>query len=276
MPRFSARALITASLLLLALSVLILSQAGYLRPAEGLALRPLAALQGVIAPRLAALRGLTRSPADVTTLRARNAELEAEVARLQQEVITLREQAAEVEILAALLNFARGAPQNRYVAARVIGSDTSPFLRALWVDAGTDNGVARGMPVVNQSGLVGRVIEVYPSASRLALITDPAEAVNVRLQDSRADGVTEAQPNGELRVDLIDQDAEVVPGELVVTSGLGGNYPAQIPVGQVISVRKRDYEVFQQAVITPSVDFENLEILLIVTGFTPLTTQPGP
>jgi rod shape-determining protein MreC len=275
MPRFSPRALITAALLLLALSVLVLSQAGFLRPVEGLALRPLAALQAAIAPRLAALRALASSPGDAATLRARNAELEAEVARLQQEVITLREQAAEVDVLAALLDFARRAPQNRYVAARVIGSDTSAFLRALWIDAGTDQGVARGMPVVNQSGLVGRIVEVYPSASRVALITDPAEAVNVRLQDSRADGVTSAQPNGELRVDMIDQDAEVAAGELVLTSGLGGNYPPQIPVGQVISVRRRDYEVFQQAVITPSVDFEDLEILLVVTGFVPLTTQPG-
>ncbi len=275
MPRFSPRLLLTASLLLLALSVLILSQAGYLRPAEGLVLRPLVALQGVIGPRLAALRDLASSPGDVATLRARNVELEAEVTRLQQEVITLREQAAEVDVLAALLNFARGAPQNRYVAARVIGSDASPFLRALWIDAGTNAGVARGMPVVNQSGLVGRIIEVYPTASRVSLITDPAEAVNVRLQDSRADGVTSAQPNGELRVDMIDQDAEVVPGELVLTSGLGGNYPPQIPVGQVISVRRRDFEVFQQAVVTPSVDFDDLEILLIVASFTPLTTQPG-
>jgi rod shape-determining protein MreC len=276
MPRLSPRLLVTASLLLLALSVLILSQAGFLRPVEGLALRPLAALQGGIAPRLAALRSLAASPSDVATLRARNAELEAEVARLQQEVITLREQAAEVDVLAALLNFARNAPQNRYVAARVIGSDTSPFLRALWIDAGTDSGVARGMPVVNQAGLVGRVVEVYPTASRVALLTDPAEAVNVRLQDSRADGVTLAQANGELRVDMIDQDAEVSTGELVLTSGLGGNYPPQIPVGQVISVRRRDFEVFQQAVITPSVDFEDLEILLVVTNFVPLTTQPGP
>jgi rod shape-determining protein MreC len=276
MPRLSPRVLVTVSLLLLALSVLILSQAGFLRPVEGLAIRPLAALQGGIAPRLAALRALAASPSDVATLRARNAELEAEVARLQQEVITLREQAAEVDVLAALLNFARNAPQNRYVAARVIGSDTSPFLRALWIDAGTDSGVARGMSVVNQAGLVGRVVEVYPTASRVALITDPAEAVNVRLQNSRADGVTSAQPNGELRVDMIDQDAEVASGELVLTSGLGGNFPPQIPVGQVISVRRRDFEVFQQAVITPSVDFENLEILLVVTNFVPLSTQPGP
>ncbi|MCJ7513776.1 MAG: rod shape-determining protein MreC [Anaerolineales bacterium] len=276
MPRFSPRVLVTVALVLVALSVLILSQAGYLRPVEGLALQPLVALQAAIAPRLAALQDLATSPGDVATLLARNAELEADVARLQQEVITLREQAAEVDILAALLNFARSAPQYGYVAARVVGRDASPFLRALWIDAGTNDGVARGMPVVNQSGLVGRVVEVYPNASRVRLITDPGEAVNVRLQASRADGVTSAQPNGELRIDMIDQEVEVSQEELVLTSGLGGNYPAQIPVGQVISVRRRDFEVFQQAVITPSVDFEDLEILLVVTSFAPLEAQLGP
>ncbi len=275
MSRISARALVTLALVFLALSVLILSQAGYLRPIEGIAIRPIIALQSWIAPRMAGVRGLLSSPNDIATLRVQNVELQAEVARLQQEVIVLRERAAEADILAALLNFARTSPQNRYVAASVVGRDASPFLRSVWLDVGTEDGVARGMPVVNQAGLVGRIVEVYPNASRVSLITDPGEAVNVRLQDSRADGVTSAQPNGELRVDMIDQDAEVSPNELVLTSGLGGNYPRDVPVGQVISVRKRDYEVFQQAIITPSVDFEGLEILLIITSFTPFEAQLG-
>ena len=258
------------------ISLLILSQAGFFRPVEGMVFRPVAALQGWFGPRAAAVRDLFASPGEVATLRLQNAELEAEVARLQQELIGLREQAAEADILAALLDFARTSPQSRYVAASVIGRDASPFLRSLWIGAGTDTGIARGMPVVNQSGLVGRVVEVYPSASRISLLIDPNEAVNVRLQQSRADGVTAAQPNGELRVDLIDQNAEVGDGELVLTSGLGGNYPADIPVGQVISVRKRDYELFQQAVITPSVAFDELEIVLVITSFTPLEVLLGP
>lgn len=276
MSRVSPRLLVTGALILFSVSLLILSQAGFFRPVEGLVFRPVAALQGWFGPRAAAVRDLFTSPGEVATLRLQNTELEAEVARLQQELIGLREQAAEADILAALLNFARTSPQSRYVAASVIGRDASPFLRSLWIGAGTDAGIARGMPVVNQSGLVGRVVEVYPSASRISLLIDPNEAVNVRLQQSRADGVTAAQPNGELRVDLIDQDAEVGDGELVLTSGLGGNYPADIPVGQVISVRKRDYELFQQAVITPSVAFDELEIVLVITSFTPLEFLLGP
>ena len=97
----------------------------------------------------------------------------------------------------------------------------------------------------------------------------------MQLQTSRADGALRAQVNGELWVDLIDQAAEVASGELVLTSGLGGTYPPQVPVGSVLTVRQRDFELFQQAVIQPSVDFEALEIVLVITNFQPLLLEPG-
>jgi rod shape-determining protein MreC len=106
------------------------------------------------------------------------------------------------------------------------------------------------------------------------LITDPASAVNVLLQGSRADGLLVAQPNGELWVELIDQNASLEPGELVLTSGLGGTFPADIPVGHVVSVRRRDFELFQRAVIQPTVNFDELEILLLVINFQPLEIAP--
>jgi rod shape-determining protein MreC len=64
---------------------------------------------------------------------------------------------------------------------------------------------------------------------------------------------------------------------LVLTSGLGGGFPADIPIGKVISVQKRDFAVFQQAVIQPSVDYANLEIVLVITNFRPIpVTTPSP
>jgi rod shape-determining protein MreC len=62
---------------------------------------------------------------------------------------------------------------------------------------------------------------------------------------------------------------------LVLTSGLGGAYPPEVPVGSVLTVRQRDFELFQQAVIQPSVDFEALEIVLVITNFQPLLLEPG-
>jgi rod shape-determining protein MreC len=196
--------------------------------------------------------------------------LEAENAQLQQEIIGLRERVAEAEVLSALVQYARSQPDSSYLATRVISRDVSPFIRSLWIQAGSDDGLAYGMPVVTNRGLVGRVVEVFATASRVQLITDPVGAVNVRLQDSRADGLLEAQLNGEIRVTAIDQDAEVQEGEIVLTSGLGGLFPANIPVGQITNVRRRDFEIFQQAVLQPSVNFDDIELVLVITNFRPL------
>jgi rod shape-determining protein MreC len=271
----SSRSLAAGILVLIALALLVLSLSGFLDSIRGMALTPVAAAQEWIAIRFTTLRNLLDAPSDVAVLRQQNAELQAEVARLQREVIALREQAAEAEILGALLNYARSNPESRYLATNVIGRDVSPYLRSVWIGSGSDAGIARGMPVVTERGLVGRVVEAFPTAARVQLITDPQSAVNVRLQDSRADGVTVAQPNGELWMDQVNQGIEIKPGELVLTSGLGGGYPADITVGQVASVRARDYELFQQAVLQPGVNFEDLEIVLVITSFQPIPVESG-
>ncbi|MBM2844050.1 MAG: rod shape-determining protein MreC, partial [Anaerolineales bacterium] len=245
MSRSSSRALLALTFILIAGGLLVLNLGGYLQAAEGMALRPLGALQGWLSQRVTAIQTLLTSPTDLATLRAENLRLEAEVARLERELIAVREQAAEAEVLAGLLGYARTRPESRYVAARVIGQDISPFIRSVWIDRGSDGGLQQGMPVVTERGLVGRVAEVYSTIARIQLITDPQSSVNVRLQTSRADGALQAQLNGELWVDAIDQSASVTPGELVLTSGLGGAFPSDIPVGQILTVRKRDYELFQ-------------------------------
>jgi len=274
--RSSSRALLALTFLLIAGGLLVLNLGGYLQAAEGMALRPLGAVQGWLSQRVTAIQTLLTSPADLATLRAENLRLEAEVARLERELIAVREQAAEAEVLAGLLGYARTRPESRYVAARVIGQDISPFIRSVWIDRGSDGGLQQGMPVVTERGLVGRVAEVYSTIARIQLITDPQSSVNVRLQTSRADGALQAQLNGELWVEAIDQSASVTPGELVLTSGLGGAFPSDIPVGQILTVRKRDYELFQQAVVQPSAELENLLVVLVITNFQPLSPPSAP
>jgi len=274
--RSSSRALLALTFILIAGGLLVLNLGGYLQAAEGMALRPLGALQGWLSQRVTAIQTLLTSPTDLATLRSENLRLEAEVARLERELIAVREQAAEAEVLAGLLGYARTRPESRYVAARVIGQDISPFIRSVWIDRGSDGGLQQGMPVVTERGLVGRVAEVYSTIARIQLITDPQSSVNVRLQTSRADGALQAQLNGELWVEAIDQSASVTPGELVLTSGLGGAFPSDIPVGQILTVRKRDYELFQQAVVQPSADLENLLVVLVITNFQPLAPPGAP
>ena len=272
--QFSSKTLLASALVLLSGALLILNLGGYLGPAEDVVLPPLATAQDWVSKRFFTIRDLVTSPRDVAALQFRISELEAESAQLQDRIIALQEQAAEAEVLGALLNYARSRPESRYLSTNVIGLDPSPFIRSINIGAGSDRGVLHGMPVLTDEGLVGRVTEVTAATSRVQLITDPASAVNVQLQGSRADGLLAAQPNGELWVELIDQNANVEPGELVLTSGLGGAFPADIPVGHVVSVRRRDFELFQRAVIQPTVNFDELEIVLLVTNFQLLEIAP--
>ncbi|MFN2146807.1 MAG: rod shape-determining protein MreC [Anaerolineales bacterium] len=273
MKRPNSRLIVVGSLLLIAVALAVLSASGFLQPLQNLSMRPVTAIQTWFAVRYSAVRDLLSSPRDIAALQQEINRLEAENARLEQEIISLREQASEAEVLSALLNYARSQPENRYLAANVIGRDVSPFIRSVLINQGSDSGLAKGMPVVTARGLVGRVVEVFAGYSRVELITDPDTAVNVRFQTARTEGILTAELNGELVVDLIDLNAELTQGELVLTSGLGGKYPPNIPVGQVVSIRRRDFDLFQTATIQPSVDFDALNIVLVITNFQPVILE---
>lgn len=130
------------------------------------------------------------------------------------------------------------------------------------------------MPVVSQQGLVGRVSEVIANAATVQLITDPSTAINVRLQASGAEALLTGSITGEVGLELIPQDIEVEIGDLVLTSGLGGNYPSDILIGQITGVRKRPFELYQTASVQPVVDFSKLNIVLVIVNFRPVDITP--
>lgn len=273
MKRSSPRAIFAGTLILVALALLILQLSGYLAPVTNSLLRPVTALQSWFAVRYVAVRELVASPRDIAAMREEINQIRAENALLQQEIIGLREQASEAVVLAALLDYARAQPQSRYLACDVIGRDISPFIRSILIGQGSDAGIAIGMPVVTAQGLAGRVEEVFASYARVQLITDPESAVNVKFQKARTEGILSARLNGEIFVDLIDLNAELSEGELVLTSGLGGKYPPDIPVGAVTSIRRRDFDLFQEATIQSSVTFDQLSLVLVITNFEPLILE---
>jgi rod shape-determining protein MreC len=264
----------TLILSLLALGLMALALGGYLTPLSRIVLNPLVDAQTWLATRFQAIRNYIEAPQDVTRLMQRNAELEAQVSRLQTEIITLEQQLSETRILEALVDFARVNPENRYVAASVIGRDPSPFVKFVIINRGSDDGLRRGMPVVTQQGLVGRVAAVTAGAARIQLITDPASSVNVRLEPSRAQAILIGSITGELSLDMVPQSAEIKIGDLVLSSGLGGNYPSNILIGQIVSVRQKETDLFQSAAVQPVVDFSQLEIVLVIINFRPIDVSP--
>ena len=254
--------------------ILVLAFGGYLGNASRGLEGSLIAAQTWVATRASAIQDFMAAPRDIATLRQRNAELEAEVSRLQGQVIELQQKVGETEILAALVDFSRANPESTYKGAAVVGRDPSPFLHYIIINRGSNDGILRGMPVVTNQGLIGRVNAVIADAARVQLVTDPASAINVRLQNADTDAVLIGSVTGDLSLDLISQDVTVDAGDVVLTSGLGGGYPPDLIIGQVLNVRKRDFELFQQATIQPAVDFARLEIVLIITNFRPVEIEP--
>lgn len=260
--------------ILAAVGLIALALSGYLTPVTRLLTDPLVTAQTWVAQRYQALQEFTTAPSDLARLRQQIAELEAENSLLQFQVIELQQQVQEAAVLSTLVDFARSRSENRYIGAAVIGFDTSPFLRYVLINRGSDDGLRRGMPVVTNQGLVGQVAAVTANAARVQLITDPSSNVNVRLQQADAEAVLVGLVTGEVALEMVPQSANLQAGELIVTSGLGGNYPPNLVVGQVTSVRKRDFDLFQTAAVQPAVDFAKLEIVLVVVNFQPVDVTP--
>jgi rod shape-determining protein MreC len=274
MKDFFSRSVQTTILFLVVAGILALALSGSLSFVSDNFNTLLVSAQSWVSTRFVVIQDFLTVPRDVVALRQRNAELEADVARLQAQVVQLQNSVSEADALAALVNFSRSNPENSYTAASVIGRDPSPFLRYLIIDKGSNNGLLRGMPVVTDQGLVGRVDAVISSAARVQLITDTSSAVNIRLEKAKREAILTGTVSGDLTLDLVPQDVTLEPGDLVLTSGLGGGFPPDLIVGQVLNVRKRDSDLFQQAVIQPVVDFSQLKIVLIITDFRPVDIAP--
>lgn len=264
----------TIALSLAAVGILVLALGGYLNPATSTVLSPVLGVQQWITTRVQAFQSLFGEPGDTVRLQQRNAELEAQVAELQAQVVELQQQVTEVDILSALLDFARAQPQNEYEAAAVIARDPSPFLQYVIINKGSDDGMRRGMPVVSDQGLVGRISAVTANAARVQLIIDAGSIVNVQIQPAESDAEMQGSVTSDLHLILIPQDAAVQPGDLVLTSGLGGNYPANILIGQISSVRRQATALFQEASVQSVVDFNRLEIVLVIVNFRPIDIAP--
>ncbi|PKN99554.1 MAG: rod shape-determining protein MreC [Chloroflexi bacterium HGW-Chloroflexi-4] len=274
MKRLSQRTLQSITIGLIILGVLALALSGLLGQIVGKVIDPLVAVQGWFASRTQAMVEFFTVPRDVATLRQENLSLQNQVSQLQSELLAARQQLTETDILYALLDYARAKPENKYVAASVIGRDPSPFVKYIIINHGSDDGIFKGMPVVTQQGLVGKVVAVTATAARVQLITDPGSVINVRLEEASTDGQVLGSVTGDISLDMVNPSVELIQGDLILTSGLGGVYPSDILIGQVLSPENPENALFQKASVQPVVDFVNLRAVLIITNFRPVDYSP--
>ncbi len=205
--------------------------------------------------------------------------LEQENAGLQSQlsdVATLRAENAAYERILGLTEELRLEP----IGAAVVAESVGPFEWSVVINKGADDGVIEDMPVVAAEGLVGRVIEVYESQAKVMLIIDPDSRVTARLSSSRDQGLIVGQREESLRLDLIGPEIEIVPGEIVETSGFQvdefeGLFPPGIQIGQVERVEPSDDGITVHVLIRPNVDFSRLDRVAVVTGVERIAPEAG-
>lgn len=268
------RAFLFTLLVFISIGLFLLSQSGVLSPIEGLVAAPLNALTGVFQRVAVSVSGGVLDLSEIQSLQVRNAELEEALARLQAEVVDLREVASDYQRLASLVNYAGTLANQQVLAADVIGYEQTP-LRTITINRGTRDGLRAGMPVITDQGLVGRIIEVQANGSRVLLVSDPTSSISARLQTTRAEGTVQGQVSGNLEMTYIPLGAQIQDGDLVLTSGLGGNLPPDLVVGQVTSSRA-GLDVYQVAQVRSLIDFDALEIVLVITNFQPVDMSAFP
>jgi rod shape-determining protein MreC len=195
-------------------------------------------------------------------VRAENRQLKDQIEQLRLEQVRLNEDAVQAHRLQALLAF-KEQYISKTVAAQVIGSSGSDSSRMVYIDQGENGGVKRDMAVITADGIVGKVLQVFPSVSQVLLINDQTSGVGTILEKSRLQGFLKGTATGEVVLEGVMSDEQVAPGERVLTSGGDQIFPKGLPVGTVTKVGPGK-DLFLNIQIKPAVNLGKLEEVLVV------------
>jgi rod shape-determining protein MreC len=225
-------------------------------------LRP---LQSGTTQTTGAVRSLWSQYVNLIGVERENRELHERLRALEAERHRDAEIALENRRLARLLDFKSDVP-SQVVTARVIGKDASGIFQSFTLDRGETDGVKPGMAVVCADGVVGRIAQASPHASRVLLLSDHNSGVDALVERTRARGIVEGSLNRSCSMKYIKRGDEIDVNDVVVTSGLDGIFPKGILVGKVSGVTRKDFGLFQVAEVVPAVDFSKLEEVLVLTS----------
>lgn len=206
-----------------------------------------------------------------------NDELRRENQRLRTELAQATRVAKSATDLEGLLEL-RSRAEVPTVTARVVASGTSPYFRVtrIVLDRGAGE-VAPGMPVIAPDGIVGRIHRVYGNYADVTLAVDPESAVDIIVPRTGSRGVLRgvgAENAYSCKISYLLRNEEVAPDDVVVTSGLGGVFPRDVPVGRVRRIVKSEYGMYQDVEVAPAVDFAHLSAVVVLLSSTP-PADPG-
>ena len=205
---------------------------------------------------------------DVNSLRAENDKLTQRNSELEQALRELERIRTENETLKEYLDLMERYGEFRAIPGYVINRDISNYSRTIVINIGRNEGVEPGMTVIADRGLVGHVMSVTDRTAKVRTIIDTSSSVSSMMSTTKDAFVSRGtlESNNELRATFIPTDANIIQGDSVETSGLGGIYPKGIHIGTVKSVVPTRNIVDRYAIIETAVDFNRLFTVLVITN----------
>ena len=254
------------ALLVVLIAATLIFVPGTAQQVEAIGTRFLAPLQFGVSGAVGQAEDVVSIVQRIGDMARQNDQYREEIDKLQAEIVRLRELEVENRDLRSLLGLKQRSGAGELLPVRAIARDPSPYVQSITIDRGTEDGVREGMPVITWRGVVGRVNRVSPTSSKVLLITDTSSSISGRIQssESRVAGILRGRPEGGLVMQHIPQEESLQTGDTVVTSDLGGIMPEGLVVGQVVQVRRKDVDVFQEALIEPAADLKQLERLYVM------------
>lgn len=200
-----------------------------------------------------------------------NEQLRRENDALKLQIAQLQGKASEADRLAALLSFRQSHAEVPMLAARVIGGGAGTASQTIVLDRGEHDGIRKDMGVITPDGVVGKVIETYPSTAQVLLLTDKESGVGAMVAESRIQSPVGGQGEPLLIMKYVPNDDTVNLGEHVITGGTDRIFPRDIPVGTISEIKSGN--PFKQIRIKPAANLDRLEEVLILLSLRPLETK---
>lgn len=202
----------------------------------------------------------------VDKLKEENDELKKENKELQEKLEELQILKSENNVLRQYTNLAEQYSEHETVPAYIISKNISNLSDIFVINVGTADGVYANMAVMGKDGLVGRVISATEKTAKVQPIIDTASSVSGVMTASRKNVIVKGQINSnkELRVDVVQPDTQLIVGDTIETSGLGGIYPKGIKIGTIKEIIETKNVTEKYAILETTVDFQNLEYVLVI------------
>ena len=253
-----AAVLLIISLAVISYSASRLSETGFLRK---MVLEAAAPVEDAVNVSLKGLHDSWKRYLFLVGMEDENRRLRHGNAVLSEQLNHYREGYIEGMRLRKLLNLKDGL-SNRVVAARVVDRSRASLFKTIMIDKGTADGMRVGFPVLSEQGVVGRIIETAWHASQVLLLVDGNSNIDGLIQRSRAQGILQGAGSAGCNLKYISRVEEVLPGDVVLSSGLAGVFPKGLLLGVVTGVSRKGEGLFQKIDVAPAVDFEKLEEVL--------------